>query len=129
MKITIETIPHGAQRYPTVGDWTFDADGSLTIKVSKLSDWRYEMLVAVHELVEVLLCKQRGITQEMVDKFDIEFETCRHLDQCGEYDEPGDEPGAPYHKEHVFATNIEALLAAELGVEWNDYEKEVESLP
>lgn len=74
MKITIETIPYDQQRYPTVGDWTFDKEGNLLIRVSGMGDWRKEALVAVHELVEVLICKQRGITQEQVDKFDMDFE-------------------------------------------------------
>jgi hypothetical protein len=41
--------------------------------------------------------------------------------------EPGDDPRAPYHKQHVFAENIERLLAAELGVDWSAYDKEVSS--
>lgn len=126
MNITIETIPHDQQRYPTCGDWTFDEKGDLTIRVSQLSDWRREALVAVHELIEVLLCKQRGITQEQVDKFDKEFEANRSE---GNEDEPGDDPSAPYRKEHFFATNIEALLSAELGVDFGEYEKEIDSLP
>jgi len=126
MNIKIEVIPHDQQRYPTCGDWFFDADGNLTIRVSRMSDWRHEALVAVHELVEVLLCKQRGISQSEVDAFDKQFEANRPE---GNEDEPGDDPDAPYRKEHFFATNLEALLSAELDVEWPTYEKEVQSLP
>lgn len=126
MRILIETIPHSQQRYPTCGDWTFDKRGNLTIRVSKLSTWKREMLVAVHELVEVLLCKSRGISQKSVDAFDKAFEANR---PPGNYDEPGDDRNAPYRKEHFFATNIEALLSAELGVNFQDYEAELNSLP
>jgi len=126
MKVTIETIPHGEHRYATVGDWFFDPDGNLTIRVSKLSDWRREMLIAVHELVEVLICKHRGISQESVDRFDKEFEATRHPDN---EDEPGDDPAAPYVKEHCIATAVERLLCAELGVSWKEYEAELNSLP
>ena len=45
MKITIDTIPHNQQRYPTVGDWAFDSNGNLIIAVSDLGDWRYNALV------------------------------------------------------------------------------------
>ena len=45
MKVTIEVIPNENQRYPTVGDWQWDGD-NLTISVSAIGDWRYEMLVA-----------------------------------------------------------------------------------
>jgi hypothetical protein len=126
MKITIETIPHENHRYTTVGDWYYDADGTLQIKVSALSDWRREALIAVHELVEVLLCKQDGITTESVDKFDKEFEANRHPDN---EDEPGDEPTAPYVKQHCMATGIERILAAALGVDWKPYEQELCDLP
>lgn len=126
MKITIETIPHDQHRYPTVGDWYFNDNGDLTIKVSQLSDWRRECLVAVHELVEVLICKQDGVSQESVDKFDKDFEAHRHPDN---EDEPGDEPTAPYVKQHCIATGIERLLAANLGVNWKEYEQELNDLP
>lgn len=126
MKIVIKTVPHASQRYSTVGDWTFDADGNLTIKVSQLSNWRREMLVAVHELVEVLKCKHDGVTQESVDAFDNEYEANR---KEGDESEPGDDPAAPYVKQHCLATGIERILAAELGVNWKEYEEELNSLP
>lgn len=126
MKIIIETIPHEAHRYTTVGDWYYDSDGVLHIKVSKLSDWRREMLIAVHELVEVLTCKNDGVTQEMVDKFDMDFEANR---KEGNEDEPGDDPSAPYVNQHCLATGIERILAQQWGVKWNEYADEIESLP
>lgn len=122
MKITIDTIAHKNQRYDTIGDWQFDANEDLTITVSKLSDWRREALIAVHELVEVLLCKHAGITQETVDKFDMSWIP------KGEEEEAGDDPKAPYVKQHCIATGIERMLAAELGVSWKDYEDELYSL-
>ncbi len=126
MKIVIETIPHETHRYPTCGDWWYDPDGTLQIRVSNLSDPRYEALIAVHELVEVLICKHEGIETETVDKFDKEFEAKREPDN---FDEPGDEPTAPYVKQHCIATGVERILAAELGVSWKTYEEELEKLP
>jgi hypothetical protein len=52
MKVVMTVIPHQKQRYDTVGDWHFTSKGDLKITVSKLSDPRYETLIAVHELVE-----------------------------------------------------------------------------
>lgn len=145
MKIVIETIPHDQQRYPTVGDWEikkepiyYESGGPgastekigeeevLYIRVSKLSDWRREALVAIHELVEVLLCKHDGVTTEDVDKFDMDFERRR---KEGDLSEPGDDPKAPYVLEHCIATGIERILAAELNVSWKEYEEELEALP
>lgn len=125
MKIIIETIPHKEQRYPTVGDWFYDEAGTITIRVSQLSDWRYEALVAVHELVEVLLCRQNQVSPESVDSFDTAFEKAR---LPGNVDEPGDSPLAPYNKEHCIATGLERVLAASLGVVWQPYDQEVSGL-
>ena len=124
MKVTIEVIPNEQQRYPTVGDWQWDGD-DLTISVSQMGNWRYEMLVAVHELVECLLCRERGIRQEDVDEFDRRYESTRAKFNLNE---PGDEPFAPYYHEHQFATCIERLLANELGLNWQIYEGVVNEL-
>ena len=124
MKVIIETIEHRTQRYPTVGDWFYQED-TLHIKVSKMSNWRYEALVAIHELVEVLACQHDGITQEVVDEFDINYEKQRTAGDCSE---PGDAIDAPYRKQHCLATGIERILAAEWGVNWAKYEDEVDGL-
>lgn len=134
MNVKIEIIPHDQQRYSTVGDWYFQdtlennevKQTDLVIRVSKLSDWRREMLVAVHELVEVLKCKHDGISQQAVDDFDKAFEAARSIDN---FDEPGDEPSAPYCRQHCLATGIERILAAELGINWKEYESELDELP
>ena len=126
MKIIIETIPHQEQRYTTVGDWFYEVDGTLHIKVSELSDKRREVLIAVHELVEVLLCEQAGIGQLAVDEFDKHYEANRAPDN---FDEPGDDPTAPYVRQHCLATSVERLMAAEMGVNWKEYEEELDKLP
>jgi hypothetical protein len=125
MRILIETIPHKQQRYPTVGDWFFDDKGDLTIQVSALGDWREEALVAVHELVEVLLCKHQGVGQQEVDTFDLQYEAKRIE---GDESEPGDSPDAPYKKQHCLATGVERVLAAEFGIDWGQYEDRLNSL-
>jgi len=39
----------------------------------------------------------------------------------GDLGEPGDDPRAPYYREHQFASGMERLMAAELGVDWQQY--------
>ena len=121
--IEIKSIAHKDQRYDTVGDWwwepTQDHADKLCIRISKMSDWRYEALVAFHELCEVLICKWKGIRQEDVDAFDQAFEAQR---KPGEVDEPGDDPSAPYHFEHAVASACERVLAVALGVNWKEYD-------
>jgi hypothetical protein len=122
MKIIIETIPHNEQRYDTAGDWVFDADGTLTIKVSDMGNDTYSFLIGMHEAVEAWLCKIREIDETKVSNFDKEF---RMKSLPGE---PGDSPLAPYRKEHFFATNVERMLATELNVDWQSYDSQVENL-
>jgi hypothetical protein len=89
---------------------------------SSMSDrWR---VVAAHEMIEAYLAPHAGVTQEAVDKFDRAYEAKR---KRGDDSEPGDDPEAPYHKEHVHAEKIERLLARALGVNWRDHDREVSS--
>lgn len=125
MRIVIDTIPHVEQRYETVGDWYYTEDGGLVIAISEMGDWRMESLMAIHELVEGLLCKEHGVTQKQVDDFDMEFEDLREPGDCSE---AGDHPRAPYRREHCIATGIERILAVELGLDWEDYDRVVNAL-
>ena len=128
MKISIQTIPSESQRYPTSGDWIIHSNGDIDIFVSKMNDWRYEVLVAFHELCEVLICKHIGISQESVDEFDIKFEKDRENGLHSKYEEPGDHCDAPYRIPHFISTNCERILALALGVDWYKYESCVENL-
>ena len=122
LHIVIETIDHSKQRYPTVGDWRIDKAGNLHIAVSKMSDQRYEFLLGMHEVIEAYLAIHAGVSPDAVDRFDKAYEAKR---KPGDDSEPGDDPRAPYHREHLFATKVERLLAQELGVNWTAYDHEV----
>jgi hypothetical protein len=123
--VEIRVIDGKEQRYPTSGDWEFDAkSGHLLISVSRTGDWREEQSVAFHEFCEALLCIQRGVTQESVDEFDMHFEEARDPQ---DESEPGDDPRAPYYLEHQIATIVEHLLATHLGLHWPTYNAHVGS--
>ena len=144
MKVIIEPIKHEDQPYCTTGDWRFeDSKGRpisqlqamewvegeecvLRIRVSKMGDWRYEMLVAVHELCETLMCMKDGVLVEDVDAFDKAFEAAREEDNV---DEPGDDPKAPYNRQHCIATAVERLMCAQLGCDWKTYDAMVLAQP
>lgn len=124
MKITIETIPHDKQRYDTVGDYYIDPKepGHMIIKVSHLSDWRHVVLVALHELVEVILNRYNNIPFKLIDQFDMDWEPPPDID------EPGNDPECPYWDEHQIAEGFERMLAALLQVDWQAYEREIAAL-
>jgi hypothetical protein len=120
MRIVIQTIPHKAQRYPTAGDWQFrEAGRELLISVSETGNHRSNLLVALHELIEALLCDDAMIDQADVDAFDM-----THLD----LDEPGAHPDAPYHDQHNLAEGIERIMAGALGISWCEHEDNIASL-
>lgn len=120
MKITIETINHHDQRYPTVGDWQWKAPDELLIRVSDTGAWRSTFLVALHELVEAMLCRQARVSEAAVDAFDMG--PGAHLD------EPGELPDAPYHDQHVIAHIVERIVAQALKVEWTEHEERIAGL-
>ena len=126
MLATLTEIEHEKQRYETVGDWEVGGDPPrFTITVSKMPNPDHMFLVQLHEMIEVWLCHRRGIPQEVVDRFDMEYEAQRPE---GDDSEPGAQPNAPYHREHWFATKMERQMAEELGVNWEEYEATINSL-
>ncbi len=125
MNIHIVTIPHRTQDYDCVGNWNLTSTGGLVISVSEMGDWRKELLVAAHEMVEAALCKQRGVAEADVTAWDVAYEAQR---KDGDVSEPGDDPCCPYRAEHIFATKIEQMLAEALGVDWAAYSEAIEEL-
>ena len=67
----------------------------------------------MHEAIEAYLCKQAGVSQAAVDRFDQAYERRR---KPGDESEPGNDPKAPYDFAHVFATKVERMLAGQLGI-------------
>ena len=123
MMIVIRTIPHAEQRYPTAGDYWWDDDGTWQIRVSDLGDWRKELLLGLHELIESGICRHKGISEQSITDFDIAWE--KKQPRTGE---PGDSPEAPYFNEHQFATSIERICSFHLGVDWVEYNAVMDAL-
>jgi len=111
--IRIEPVQHSDQRYCTLGDWYYESDGTLVIRVSNVVSDDHQFLIALHELLEVKLCEKRGITQKQVDDFDMQKP--EKVDMVSA--EPGDHIEAPYRKEHRQAMIIEHLMANFLGLD------------
>jgi hypothetical protein len=120
--VGIHTIEHKKHRYPTTGDWLYDPSwGYVEVRTSRTADWRESMCVAVHELIEALLCVQHGVDPKAVDEFDIAYEARRAQGLEDEESEPGDDVTAPYYHQHQVAMVVERLLANELGLHWPTY--------
>jgi hypothetical protein len=91
-----------------------------------MKDWRFMALIAVHELIEAILCKKAGISSENVTAFDLAHEALG----LSQKEEPGDNPYAPYQKQHQFANLVEAMLVGPmaLDIDPEEYLKAIEQL-
>ena len=123
IKLKLKTISPDKHRYETSGDYWTGENGVIQVRVSKMRDERFEWFVAIHEMAELFLCRAEGVRFEDVDAFDIAFEADRLKGLHGHNDEPGDDPKAPYYKQHQTATKIEKMLCEHLNVAWDDYEE------
>lgn len=130
LHIYIDTIAHEEQRYPTVGDYwrpevPHHALKRTEIRVSEMGNEAYELLVAIHEMVEEYLTREAGITEQQITQYDVQYEAARTAESL---DEPGENEDAPYHKQHLTATEIERFIAERIGVDWDEYNNAVNSL-
>lgn len=121
-RIVIEAVPKDAMREPyckedQAGDWIFDTEGNLVIKVvGKDFAIPETFLFALHELVEAYLCQREGISQEAVDEFDREFASYEGQVRWGHIEEPGDCKEAPYRTQHRRAMLAEHIMANFMGL-------------
>jgi hypothetical protein len=120
--LEVNVILHAEQRYDTWADWEYLGDKTV-ITVSEVPDWRHIRLSAIHELLEETLCRHMGITQEMVDDFDVPYEARRMAGEryavcgCEITDDPGADVHAPYRAQHIYAMGVEYGLARLLDVD------------
>lgn len=126
--INIKSIPQEKQRYETVGDYWYDDDGVLQVRVTEMGNTMYETLVIIHELTEELLTKHRGLTEQEIMDFDLYYEKRREQGLVPELSEPGFSNEAPYLREHTLATAIEMQIAAMAGISWTDYDRTINEL-
>jgi hypothetical protein len=120
MRIQIETVPHAQQRYETTGDWWWDPDDTLQMRVSALAE------LAPRRTDR---CSRARGGAALQGSRCVYGSGRRVRHGSGErIGWPGDDPRAPYHREHEFAGCVERLLAHELGIDWNDYEDALDAL-
>jgi len=113
--INCKIIPHKSQRYDTCGDYEEFSKTCWNVSISRHPlGWRAEALVLIHELIEMMLCRHRGISWDSIDEFDMAHP---------ELDDPGSCKRAPYHREHVFAVRVEKMMCLLFGFDWDTYDK------
>ena len=104
--IIIKFIPYHKHRYPTSGDY-WETKRYIQMRITK-GPPEYEIPLLIHEMVEMLLTRYKGIDWNEIDNFDIQ--TYRK----NKMKEPGNDPKSPYYHEHqtasIFEENIINVL-------------------
>jgi hypothetical protein len=119
--IQVAFVPVDKMRYESLGDY-FYKDGILHFKIVDTGNPLYNKIILIHEMIEQTLTEARGIKEEQILKYDLEFETLRKAGKVGENDEPGEGKGSPYRREHLLAEIVERLMLNHLDQKtFNEY--------
>lgn len=113
-QIEVEFVPLQEMRYESLGDY-FYKHGVLHFKIADTGNPLYNKIILIHEMIEQTLTEAKGIKEEQILKYDLEFEALRKAGKVGENDEPGEGKGSPYRREHVLSEIVERLMLNHLG--------------
>lgn len=127
-KIEIEFKDIKEMRYPTVGDYYMREDGVLKFEIADTGDLFLNKCILIHEIAEQALTEKKGIPEQSIMDFDLEYEEKIKRGEVSEYSEPGFDNNAPYLQEHTIATSIEMIMCAHAGIKWQEYEQVINSL-
>lgn len=116
--VFMSVVPLSQIRNRDVGDWYVTPNDTLIVLAAETGSWRYNYLLLIHEAVEAWLCRRHCVTEDAVNEWDGAYDG----------DSPGDDPHAPYHAEHVWATRVERIASWLLLVSWTRYEDRVDEL-
>jgi hypothetical protein len=126
--IIVEVIPHRWREYDTIGNWSFAPDGMLVVFVSDTGSRASNEAIAVHEVVEALLCRFHKVSEESVTNFDLKFEKERAEGKHSLDDEPGCDPRAPYRDWHLVAERFEREFLIQACVMWSKHSENCERI-
>ena len=73
IKTIIKNVDVKDQRYPTLGDY-YLTNTERIFSISNTGRSLYDDLILIHELVEEVLTRNKGIKEEDITKYDLEFE-------------------------------------------------------
>jgi hypothetical protein len=127
MRIDYRQIPSAEMREgEPMGDYWWEGE-DLHIRVVDTGNERYNFLVFQHELVESMLGKFAKVPEPDSLKFDEDYER-RRLTVGVRYEEPGNDPSAPYYQQHQAAEVVERFLAQTMGINWEEYSEAFDKL-
>lgn len=116
----IKSVDIDSQRYFTYGDY-FIKDGIRYFKITNTGIDVLDDLILIHELVEEVLTRNKGIKEEDILKHDLWVEEQVAEGKYPDDAEPGEHEKSPYKKEHLLAEKIEKMIAKDLNIDWGEY--------
>jgi hypothetical protein len=130
IQICCITLPHEQlSSYPDIGDWKCNHDGSPAfIASADTGNDISNAAILLHEFVEAVLCWLHDVSEREVSAFDENFfkEKAQGVEHL--YGEPGADPSAPYHSEHMIATRFESQFIEACGLSWTKHEENCERI-
>ena len=111
LHISIDTIPQKQHEYATYGNYKGHIRRRF-IEVSELNDWRWEFLIALHELIEQNIALALGLSEAEILAWDL-----AHL----ESDDPGSLDGCPYKFMHLYAERAEKDMCRMCNWDYEEY--------
>lgn len=118
MKIRIET---GTCRNSQCGDWQRLEDGTILITVVEMPV-KSQIAVAIHELIEQILCEEDDVTDTKVTQHDAQFESERSVGKHPLAAEAGADYRSPYRDQHLTAEYVERSVCYALRLPWQKHE-------
>jgi hypothetical protein len=131
-KIFILWVDKEYQKFNTTGYWETrhpktwengETDNDIAIAVNRLPDWRYQISVTFHELIELCWCKLHGVTTKECDDFDEIYEELYRSGKIPQTKDPGDDKKCPYYRGHQWGKLFERIVCFILKVKWKEYVK------
>ncbi len=126
--INLKIIPLSKMPFTTLGHWFLDDNSILQIRIVKMSDWRYEAAILIHELIEYWICFHKGITTKVCDEFDTLFEEEYKQGRWTKDIEAGFDKRCPYRTSHKWGARLERLTIWLLKASWKKYLKDCDKV-
>lgn len=120
VKTIIESIPIKRQRFKTLGDYFFKK-GVRYFRITKTKNNLFDDVIFIHEFVEEVITRNKGIKEKIIMKHDLWFEGEVAKGNFSDDAEPGEHENSPYKREHLLAEKIERMILKELNIDWKCY--------
>lgn len=115
--------------HPDIGSYRMNADNSpAIIACADTGNDVSNAAVLLHEFIESFLCWIHGVTEQSIREFDQKWFQEEAAGITHPYDEPGNDPAAPYHEWHLVATRFEREFVLQNGMMWPQHEQNCDNV-